>query len=176
MFNKSNNAPVFKVVAIYILCTSFVFCKQSNLINKDELTLLVIISPTCPICQYYVADINKIQDSLNIPVLAILPKNCMANKSELTEFENNFAPKFKIIKDNKNHLLKKYKPEITPEFFLIRNDSILYQGAFNDKFLDIGNKKSVVQKYYLSDAINGINNNLFYDKKTKAVGCIIPLK
>ncbi len=156
---------------ILILLCSF---KNGDEFRRDKLTLMVFISPTCPISQYYCYDLNKIQDSLGLSVVGVIPQASYVKKSEISAFYKNYKPEFPVSVDKKNQYVRKYNPDITPEFYLIRNDTLLYRGAFNDKFLDIGKKKSVVQNHYIYKAVYSIENNLPYEKRTQPVGCIIP--
>ncbi|MFN8237711.1 MAG: hypothetical protein U0T77_06035 [Chitinophagales bacterium] len=156
---------------ILLLLCSF---RKEDEIRKDKLTLVVFISPTCPICQYYCYDLNKIQDSIGLSVVGIIPVNSYVKKSEITAFYKNYKPEFPLFMDKKNRYVKKYDPDITPEFYLVRNDSVLYRGAFNDKFLDIGKKKTVVQHHYIYEAIYSLERKLPYEIRTQPAGCIIP--
>lgn len=143
-------------------------------IKKNETNLLIFFSPTCPICQYYTHDINNLVDSLKFPIHVIIPKYSLINQSELTKYIKNYSPTFSLFYDKRNKYVKEYKPTITPEFFLLKNNIVMYKGAFDDSFLNIGQRKFVVENQYLINAINAvINNNYNYEKETKAIGCFI---
>jgi hypothetical protein len=168
-----NYSKFFFAGCLLVALCSF---KNKGIINRDKLTLLVFISPTCPICQYYCYDLNKIKDSAGLSVVGIIPKSSFVKKSEISAFYKNYKPEFPIFMDKMNRYVKKYDPDITPEFYLLRNDSVLYRGAFNDKFLDIAKKKSVVQNQYVYKAIYSIERLLPYEHRTQPAGCIIPKK
>lgn len=165
------NRKFYGIGLVFILLCSF---RKGDEIKRDKLTLLVFISPTCPICQYYCYDLNKIQDSIGISVVGVIPKSSLVKKNEVAAFYKNYKPGFPIFIDKMNQYMRKYDPDITPEFYLIRNDSVLYRGAFNDKFLDIAKKKSVVQNHYVYKAIYSIEHQLPYENRTQPAGCIIP--
>lgn len=137
------------------------------------MNLIVFFSPTCPICKYYTNSINNIVDSLKINVTVFVPKKSILSRNEITQYFYTYKPHFKLQYDKRNKMVRKFHPIVTPEFYLIRNDSVLYKGAFDDKFIELGKKKSVIQHHYLLDAINGIKNNLHYIKETIATGCFI---
>ncbi|MFN8262540.1 MAG: hypothetical protein U0T07_03360 [Chitinophagales bacterium] len=174
MIKMIKNWLIYGLLLCSISCVAF-SNKHTNT-NKDKLSIVIFFSPTCPICQYYTTDINKIIDSLSIPVTVIIPKKSILSKKEIAQYYKNYNPHFVLQYDKRNKKVHKYRATITPEFYLLRNDTILYQGAFNDKFIDIGKKKSVIQNHYLFDAIYALNNNLLFVQKTEAVGCFIDAK
>ncbi len=171
---KSNRLVLLIALNLLIGIPAYTF--TNKLFSKKQLNVIVFFSPTCPICKYYTGEINKIIDSLNVNVVVIVPKYSILNKDEITQFNTVYKPKFTLIYDKSNKITQHFIPTTTPEFYITQNDSILYQGAFDDKYISIGNKNNVIRHPYFYNAINGILNNTDYVHKTDAIGCFVTLK
>jgi hypothetical protein len=70
--------------------------------------------------------------------------------------------------------MKKFDASITPQVFLVSNDSVHYKGRINDAFETLGIKKSVIKSPDLENAIKAVLENQEVPiAETEAIGCFI---
>ncbi|HVU85594.1 MAG TPA: hypothetical protein VHC50_12175, partial [Puia sp.] len=92
---------------------------------------------------------------------------------------NGFAKKYKItfplFIDKKLVLSRYLQATATPEVILLKNrDELLYKGAIDDWFMDLGKQRTRATKEFLRDALDrqpGAEMTAL--KRTKAIGCYI---
>ena len=72
-------------------------------------------------------------------------------------------------------LTKRLDAKTTPEVFILNDkNKILYQGAIDNLYYDIGKKRPEASIFYLKDALNSIiNKQKITIQKTEAIGCDI---
>jgi hypothetical protein len=97
----------------------------------------------------------------------------ISSRKEIRKYKRNYKPEFKIKYDRKNTYYNIFRPIVVPEVFLIRENIILYSGAIDNEYEDIGKKNKITDKLYLEEAINGSMTNTIFQKRIEPVGCII---
>ena len=148
--------------------------KKENAANKPE--LFIFLSPECPLCQNYSLVLNKIYREYGEKVrfYGIIP-----GKTYTAETINDFAKKYKVVFPlfiDRALILSHYlKATTTPEVILLNNNNeLLYKGAIDDWFLDIGKQRTRTTKDFLRDALaQQFGGETVVLKRTKAIGCYI---
>jgi hypothetical protein len=76
------------------------------------------------------------------------------------------------------HLTKALKATVTPEAVVIDNNkNRIYSGKIDNRFEDIGKRRTIITEQYLQDAIDAIlHNKLPAIERTEPVGCILNLE
>ena len=138
--------------------------------------LFIFLSPECPLCQNYSLVLNKIYREYGEKVrfYGIIP-----GKTYTAETIKGFAKKYKIVFplfiDRALSLSHYLKATTTPEVILLNNNNeLLYKGAIDDWFLDIGKQRTRTTKDFLRDALDQqLGGKTVALKRTKAIGCYI---
>jgi hypothetical protein len=69
---------------------------------------------------------------------------------------------------------RKLTATVTPEVFLIRNDSVMYHGRIDDSFVRVGKRRAHVKNRELRNALEAILQGQQPEvSHVPAVGCII---
>ncbi len=140
-------------------------------------TVLIFLSPECPLCQNYSVTIDRIQkdfDEKDVAFYGIVSGKYYSD-SDIKGFLIKYDLDLPIVLDPELALANHYEAEITPEAFLIaENGESKYQGAIDNWAISLGQKRLTITERYLENAVNahltGVEIN---PKKTKAVGCFI---
>ena len=138
--------------------------------------LYIFLSPECPLCQNYSLVLNKLyrEYGSRVKFYGIIPGRTYDAKTI-----NGFAKKYKIafplFIDKKLVLSRYLQATATPEVILLKNrDELLYKGAIDDWFMDLGKQRTRATKEFLRDALDrqpGAEMTAL--KRTKAIGCYI---
>lgn len=140
-----------------------------------KLTVLLLWSPECPLCQNYAPVTAKLQ--LKYPGVAfygIIPGAAYTTK-EVDEFSRKYKVNFPVLIDKKHSLTKYIKGTTTPEVLVInRMGAITYRGLIDNWAVSLGKKRQVITENYLDDALSQLmtaKTSIY--KETKPVGCLI---
>jgi len=81
----------------------------------------------------------------------------------------------KFLDDKKHVITNQYGATITPEAILIdKNQQVIYQGAIDNWFFELGRNRLEVTEHYLIDAIEAsMKGQMPSIKRTEAIGCFI---
>jgi thiol-disulfide isomerase/thioredoxin len=145
---------------------------------QDKATVILFLSPECPLCQSYSLTINQLQNKFknnNIRFVAVVPGNAYTGQNIMA-----FKHKYKLQQlewfiDTKLELTRKLKAQITPEVFVInKKNELVYQGRIDNWAYELSKKRAVITEHDLKNVLTQIVNGKavsFY--KTKAIGCFI---
>jgi hypothetical protein len=142
----------------------------------DSLTVWVFLAVDCPISQKYISELRRI-DSIytghKLRVRGIVPGK--VNPNEVKTFVDEYAIKFPVSIDRDFTDVRRFHATVTPEAILVgRQGQVLYQGAIDNWFFDLGKYRQRVTEHYLQDAIDEVlQGKMPAVRKTEAVGCII---
>lgn len=144
--------------------------------HTDSLTVWVFLAVDCPISQKYISELRRIDSvyaTRKLRVRGIIPGKI--NSKEVKTFVEEYAIKFPVLIDRDFTHVRKFHATITPEAILVdRQGQVLYQGAIDNWFFDLGKYRQRVTEHYLQDAIDStMQGNTPVVRKTEAVGCII---
>jgi peroxiredoxin len=145
-------------------------------LNKEPLTVLVFLSPECPLCKNYSVVLNKIAEKHpdKLQLLGIVPGKAYSNK-EVKHFIKEYKLQFPVLIDPSKELSNTLKAKVTPEVIAISNTGeIIYGGAIDDWVRALGQKTIRPENHYLDDAISKyLNGEPVFVKQTVARGCFI---
>jgi thiol-disulfide isomerase/thioredoxin len=148
--------------------------KNTNLVS-GKLTVLLLLSPECPLCQNYAPTTAKLQ--LKYPGVAfygIIPGAAYTVK-EVEEFSRKFKINFPVLIDKSKMLTKYIQGTTTPEVIVInRIGTVTYRGLIDNWAVSLGQKRQVISENYLDQALQELSTKktTLY-KETKPVGCLI---
>jgi protein-disulfide isomerase len=151
--------------------------KKINFSRLADTTLVVFYDLECPICEKYtknLRDFTKDSAFKNIKIMAVLVNKKTDYQAVMT-YKKDFLIETTFAFDPKKALAKKLKAIATPEAFLMnRSGEILYSGAIDNWFYDLGKSRSQPTELFLKNAIKEIQQNKKPSKPhTKAIGCAI---
>lgn len=141
-------------------------------------TVIIFMAVDCPITQKYmgtIKDLAKNYQSKQISFVGYFPAG-LSNK-EAKQFRSEYqVPDIIQFTDDKKHVItNKYGATITPEVvFIDKNQQVIYQGAIDNWFFELGRYRKEITEHYLIDAIEAsLIGNPPAIKKTEAIGCFI---
>ena len=144
----------------------------------SRLTVTVFLGIDCPISQDYVLTLNSIHEQYKefVTVKGIFPGKC--KRKSIAQFSRDYNLKFSTTLDCKNQIANKLKATVTPEAFLIdRAGKVLYRGAIDDWYFELGRHRSTPSENFLIDAIRlTLAGEEIKIKETKSIGCFIEKK
>jgi hypothetical protein len=148
-----------------------------NSIENKMATVLVFVSPQCPLSENYTKTVNDIKNEFaknNVDFYFIIPGR-LYSADEIMMFVHTYGIKDMVLLDPEYNLTKALNATVTPESFVIDNKKeIIYSGAIDNWAVDLGSKRQIVSEFYLKDAINtALTGAVLKIKRTTPVGCFI---
>lgn len=144
--------------------------------DDDAASVVVFLSPSCPVSQKYIPTLNAIYDKYaaqNVEFFAIIPGK--VTMKERKTFITDYAVKFQVRPDKKFRWATSMEARITPEVFVFdRNDVVQYRGAIDNWFYDLGRYRSEPTDHYLTNAVEAVLAGKAPEvTATEATGCSI---
>jgi len=122
-----------------------------------------------------VSKIKSLYQNFNngqVEIKLIVPGPVSAKK--IRSFQKSFSLNIPVVKDPDLKIVQSVNAQITPEAFLLKDGKILYRGAIDNWFYELGKYRLEVTADYLRDAINSaLRNEPVATQNTKAIGCFI---
>jgi peroxiredoxin len=184
---------IFKIVFVFLLMAGSalkaqllpVFTikdTQGKAYNLSELknnkaSVLVFMSPECPICQKYTLTINQLAqayEAKGVKFYAVFPgKNF--KKKDINTFAKEYAITMPLLLDPSYALTKGVGATVTPQVQLFNpTGEMLYSGKVDNWYEDIGKRRTVITEKYLEDAMDALlAGTPVKVKQTNPVGCFI---
>lgn len=171
-----------------IFCGNFFACSQTGTqefrvlfadsLDRDAMVhVVVFLDPECPISQKYTATLRAMAGKYSRHGVAFYGSMSVRgiNGDEIREFEQYYRPGIKCYADAELRVASSLTASVTPEAFVLDQDmQVLYSGAIDDWYYDLGKARRNPNRHFLSDAINAV---LAGEKprvaRTEAVGCQI---
>jgi peroxiredoxin len=175
----SRMLSMFVVAALTVLSNSAPSQQlPESLKSNGRPQVIIFYSVDCPICQQYVHTLNTLhkQYAGRVELQAILSEDI--GKKQLTEFVLEYQVDFPLLYDKKGEWMSRLNPAVTPEVFLFNPSGLLvYQGAIDNWFYELGKYRPEPTEHYLMDALEAtLGNQAFTPRKTEAIGCMIQHK
>lgn len=147
--------------------------KESR-INLDKPTVIVFLSPECPLCKNYLPNLVKLQNAnRDINFYGVIPGTSYTLK-DINALKNEYGINFDLLTDRNKQLSKYLSATTTPEVFLINKmGAITYSGLIDNWASSLGQKRLVITEKYLEKAIKDQLDGKQTFKKTIPVGCLI---
>ncbi|MFN4083755.1 MAG: redoxin domain-containing protein [Bacteroidia bacterium] len=145
---------------------------------SQKATVIMFISPQCPLCQSYSLTINQLYQQYakeQIRFVAIIPGKSFT-QLEISTFKNKYKMQnIEFYIDEELQLTQRLNATITPEVFVINpKQQLIYQGRIDNWAYELGKKRAVITEHNLKYVLeNVVNDKPVIYTKTKAVGCFI---
>jgi hypothetical protein len=155
------------------------FCEFANAQTTDpvfdKVHVVVFILPECPISQKYISKLDAIyleyKDRPEFSWTFIIPEKI--KKQQIADFVKEHDIHFPVENNFRNRKHRKFNATVTPEVIVISN-TVLYQGAIDNWYYDLGQYGQSTTEHYLIDALKSILKKQMPDKRsTRAIGCPI---
>jgi len=140
--------------------------------------IIIFMAVDCPITQKYMGTIKGLAEkyqSQQISLSGYFPAGLTRKEEKEFRQEYQVADIIKFLDDKKHVITNQYGATITPEAILIdKNQQVIYQGAIDNWFFELGRNRLEVTEHYLIDAIEAsMKGQMPSIKRTEAIGCFI---
>lgn len=141
---------------------------------SGQAKVLFFVSPTCMICKHYALELRALhaeyaERGVEFTAYAVGP---LLNDSSVNSFREDYKIPFPVLLDDTEH--RRLNATVTPEVFLMRNDSVMYHGRIDDSFIRVGKRRAHVKNRELRSALESILQGSIPEVNyVPAVGCII---
>ncbi|MBX2957691.1 MAG: redoxin domain-containing protein [Cyclobacteriaceae bacterium] len=147
---------------------------SQKIVQKECPKVILFFGLECPICLKYVPELNLIYQeySSRVEFEVVIPEKSEAKS--IREFISEYNVTFPITK-NKHRLTRSLNPGVTPEVFLLDSKGkLVYQGAIDNWFYELGKYRSEPTEFYLRNALDStLTGTVPRIEKTEAIGCVI---
>ena len=163
------------IIALLML---FNFVSSQEKINK-KLTIYFFIATSCPISQQYTKEIIRLQDiygKKGVSINLVFPNDGKKSiKKEIKEFNSIYKLTTPFIDDKHFKLTKKFNAIVTPEVFLLSSTGgILYHGAIDNWYYQLGKNRINITEHYLEDALlEALQEKAITKPYAEPFGCFI---
>lgn len=137
--------------------------------------VLILLSPECPISQQITGTLNDVYSRYgnSCAFRGIVPGK-LYTPEEVAAFVRKYELQFPVVIDSNYSMTEKLNGTITPEVFLLRNDTLLYSGAIDNSYRAPGKKNARTTRTYLREALDSVvNNKLPSTSRTTPIGCLL---
>jgi thiol-disulfide isomerase/thioredoxin len=145
-------------------------------VEKDSYTVYIFMSEECPICRYYVHDINRLSNeyaSEQINFIGVFP-NFSSKKEKIEAFTKDYKLDIPTQTDYFKSLAKKLDAKLTPEVFVVNQDEkVLYRGRIDNAYVSLGNRRRVVTNHDLEKFLLNLQKGDINYTQTESIGCYI---
>ncbi len=171
---------VFAFICVFMV--SFVLKAQHDHASMSSSQvpekIIIFMAVDCPITQKYMGTIKDLAikyQSQKMAVVGYFPAGLSKKASKEFRQEYQVPEMIQFIDDKKHVITNKYQATITPEVVLLdKNQQVIYQGAIDNWFFELGRYRLEITEYYLVDAIEAaLQGKQPSIKKTEAIGCFI---
>jgi len=142
-----------------------------SIINKNgRVNVFLFWDSECPLCANYERDIKVYKEQFKKDSIFFYKVYC----NEF-DFEKAIDRDQNIILDSSKNLVKALNGIVTPQAFAVSPEGeILYSGKIDNWIVSLGQKRQIVDSFYLKDALLAvINDKEIKISTTTPVGCFI---
>ncbi len=158
----------FRIILLFVL----LFCAAKG--AHSQLKVMFFLSPSCTICRFYALEMRSLYSDYHAQGVqfagyAVGP---LLNDSVVDAFRIEYLIPFPIERDDVMH--RRLNATVTPEVFVMHNDSVVYHGRIDDSFVRVGKRRAQVKNRELRNALDRIlQGGMVEVNHVPAVGCII---
>lgn len=148
---------------------------KNETISETRLTVLVFLSPECPLCRNYIPVLNALhKEYAEVQICGIFPGTAYTAQ-QINDFQKEYKVSFNLLIDRKKELTHYLKATTTPESILISKlGAIPYRGLIDNWASGLGQKRKVTTEKFLENAIEDVlNQRIPANSQTKPIGCLI---
>ncbi len=146
-------------------------------VYRHAVSVITFLSPECPLSENYTKNLNDLQvkyEGMDVLFLGVVPGNYYSDE-KIDSFKTMYNVQGFLLLDRDKQLTRLLQATITPETFVLDSaGTVRYSGAIDNWAVDLGQKRTVITEFYLTDAIDA----LLSDREppvthAPAVGCFI---
>jgi|JI7StandDraft_1071085.scaffolds.fasta_scaffold62449_2 peroxiredoxin len=146
-------------------------------LKKNKASVLVFLSPECPLCQSYSLTLNELQHKFaanNIHFYGLVPDKSFSD-ADVNAFAKQYKITMPLLRDSEQKITRYTGATITPEVVVVNEKgATVYRGRIDNWAYELGKKRRVITERELLDVLTAISNGKAIKvKKTKAIGCFI---
>jgi peroxiredoxin len=122
-------------------------------------TVLVFLSPECPIACKYVPDLKHLADARREQGIALygVVSDPNLSRTKAATFVQDFQITFPLLFDSSLDLARQLAPTHTPEAFVFSSSGeIVYRGRIDDRFAELGKERPQASHHDLEDCLADI--------------------
>lgn len=139
-----------------------------------QVKVAFFLSPTCTICRYYALEMRELSADYTAHEVEFIgyAVGPLLTDSVVASFREEYKIPFPVVLDDTMH--RALNATVTPEVFVLRNDSVVYHGRIDDSFLRVGKRRAHVKNRELRSVLDSILQGRSVQVHfVPAVGCII---
>lgn len=143
-------------------------------IEELKPALNVFIGPDCPISINYLPTLKSIGSTYGdkLEMKFYCPRGFTTD--EVQSLVSEYELDFDITVDEDGQFAKKFGAKFTPEVFLTMNNRVVYSGAIDNWYFELGKKRLKPSHHYLVTAIEALlRDGLPEIIRTRPIGCPI---
>jgi len=165
-----------------VLSREFIALNESkvrldSVFEQHNSTVMIFLSPECPLCQNYSVTIDQLQADFNNENIAFygVVSGDFYSRSDIEGFLIRYELDLTVLLDPEFKLANHYDASITPEAIVVNEEGkTKYQGAIDNWAISLGKKRLTITEHYLADALKArLEGKKVEPKKTEPVGCFI---
>lgn len=162
-----------------LLVLVFSVIRSTCLAQDNIVDVYIFISADCPVCQKYMNTVNALGKkavcgNLRVNVLAVFPSSEKGREIRAFKKEYSVAKQIEVVRDKGGKLVKQFRARVTPEVFVVFNDSVRYSGAIDNWFFELGNSRTIVTERYVEWAIEAICKDVpIVTTRVEPIGCLL---
>lgn len=145
--------------------------------DRRSVRAFVFVSTECPIANSYVPTLNRLFEATGagegkVEFFGVLSDRSVT-RSEAKKHFDEYQAKFPVLFDASGQLREALAPTHVPEAFVVDADGkLVYRGAIDDVWGEIGRRKPEATKNWLADALSAAEKGEgVVEAKTTPVGC-----
>jgi len=145
-------------------------------IADRKIEVLVFLDVDCPVSQLYTRELDQLRRRYgreNVVFRAVYPSSD-SNRRSIRDFQRSYRFSIRGEADPAQRLAVRYDARVTPEVIIVRADSVVYRGAVDDRYIDLGRMRRPPYRPYVAQALDALlSGQPVPIPQTKAVGCLI---
>ncbi|MBK8291370.1 MAG: hypothetical protein IPK96_10985 [Flammeovirgaceae bacterium] len=170
-----------KKVIFFLLWLSATLCMAQHqheaASDGDRPEVIIFMAVDCPITQKYMVTIKELATQFaekGISTSGYFPAGLSKKQSSAFRDEYQIPRIIKLVDDKKHVLTEKLDAKVTPEVYLVHNNQVIYRGAIDNWFYELGRYRLETTEHYLIDAVNAtLEGKQPEITETEALGCFI---
>ena len=141
-------------------------------------TTFIFVAIDCPISNRYSPEIQKLANvysPLGIDFHLVYVKPGIKGKDIEKHINYFFSNMFSVLLDPYHDLVRLSEATVTPQAAIFDNQrNLVYSGRIDDRYIDYGKQRSVIQNTDLENALRSVlSNKTPSEKRAPVVGCYI---
>lgn len=139
----------------------------------QNIEVIIALDSECPMSQKYARPLRQLQkDFPNVHFKAIFTP--WETDSTIQAFFETYHFRFDYIIDREYKILDAHKIQVVPEVIVTQAQGVIYQGAIDDWYYELGKYRTAPTIFYLRQALEeSTAGKCVSVPYTKALGCII---